>query len=157
MAAMFIFKGLASPTSSKFGLCLINVTMLAAVLFGVEVGMIRKLAATEHFATILLINNGAALLLLAIPAGLFWQTPSADQWLFLAGAGVSVVLGQMMFLTAMRTSEASFVAPFGYLTLVYAMLFGFVIFGEIPSISTLIGAVIITAAELFMLYREWIS
>ncbi len=128
---------------------------LAAALFmGIEVGMIRKLAIVDNFATILLINNAAALALLAIPAYVVWVPPNSSQLILLAATGVSVVLGQIMFLSAMRASEASFVAPFGYLTLVYAMVFGYVFFEEIPAAETLYGSALIVFAGLVLLYRE---
>lgn len=135
----------------------VGLAIIAAIFFGGEVVMIRKLATTEKFSTILLYNNLGALLLLSIPLFLVWRQPSDTQWLLLAAAGASAVLGQMLFLSAMRIGEASFVAPFLYLTLVFAMVFGFVIFDETPTETTLIGSVIITAAGLFMLYREQVS
>lgn len=128
--------------------------VLAAVLFGVEVTMIRKLATTEKVATVLLYNNLGALVLLSIPMILVWQVPSVDQWMLLGAAGSSAVLGQLLFLLAMRLGEASFIAPFLYLTLVFAMIFGFVGFAEVPSVTTIWGSIIITAAGVFMIYRE---
>ncbi len=132
----------------------IGFALAAALFMGIEVGMIRKLAVVDNFATILLISNGAALALLVIPAYVVWVPPDSSQLILLAGTGVSVVLGQMMFLTAMRASEASFVAPFGYMTLVYAMVFGYIFFDEVPAAETLYGSALIVFAGLLLLYRE---
>ncbi|MEL6282684.1 MAG: DMT family transporter [Pseudomonadota bacterium] len=136
---------------------MVALAVLAAVFFGVEVVMIRRLALTEDFATVLLYNNLGAIVLLALPVLAFWQTPTPEQLFFLAMTGVVGVLGQMLFLTAMRIGEASFVAPFLYLTLVFAMIYGFFLFDEVPTSTTLLGSAIITSAGLFMLYREHLA
>lgn len=135
----------------------VGLAVMAAVFFGVEVVMIRRLALTENFATVLLYNNLGAMLLLAAPAALVWKTPSPEQWPFLALSGLFGVVGQMLFLTAMRIAEASFVSPFLYLSLVFAMAYGFAFFSEVPTQTTVAGAAMITAAGLFILYREQLA
>lgn len=77
-----------------------------------------------------------------------WVMPGPEQLPLLAGAGFSVVLGQAMFISAVRNADASFVAPFSFLTLAFAALYGWVFFAEIPAPRTWAGAAIIVAAGL---------
>ncbi|QOL82835.1 DMT family transporter [Pseudooceanicola spongiae] len=65
------------------------------------------------------------------------------------------VLGSYLTtIQAMRIGEISFVSPFRYTSLLWALLLGFVLFGEWPQALTLIGAAIVVASGLFTLYRE---
>ena len=156
LAVLVGFFGVMIMTGAPTGAIepAIGLAVMAAVFLGIEVGVIRLLVQRDHFATILLINNGAALILLSVPAWFVWVTPDPGQVILLAGVGISVVLGQILFLAAMKIGEASFVAPFNYLTLVFAMVFGFLLFAEVPSATTLAGATLIVLAGLFLLHRE---
>jgi drug/metabolite transporter (DMT)-like permease len=54
----------------------------------------------------------------------------------------------------LQLAPASVVAPFNYTSLVWAMLLGFLAFGDIPGPATILGAVVICGAGLFILFRE---
>ena len=54
----------------------------------------------------------------------------------------------------MRTGDVSFIAPFRYTGLIGAMLVGLVVFGEVPTLLTLLGAAIVIATGIFTFYRE---
>ncbi len=73
---------------------------------------------------------------------------------YLAGAAAFIVAAYVFSAAAMRVGEIGFVAPFRYTSLLVAMFLGAVIFHEIPSRVTLLGAAIVVAMGLFTLYRE---
>ena len=72
----------------------------------------------------------------------------------LVGAMIFVIGGYVASVTAMRTGEIGFVAPFRYVSLLVALVLGFAAFGDFPDRITLIGAGIVVATGLFTLYRE---
>jgi drug/metabolite transporter (DMT)-like permease len=59
-----------------------------------------------------------------------------------------------LFGTAYKLAPANFVAPFEYTTMFWAVLFGVVVFADIPDLTTLFGGGIVVAAGLYMLSRD---
>jgi drug/metabolite transporter (DMT)-like permease len=72
----------------------------------------------------------------------------------LFAASVLLIIGYQSIIMAMRTGEISFVAPFRYTALLWAMLLGYLIFADVPDIAMVIGSVVIVGSGLYMLYRE---
>lgn len=95
---------------------------------------------------------GAAAASLFVPW--YWATPDLTGWLLLALTGVFGGLGHLAIIMAYDRAEAAVIAPFGYTELLWALLFGFVVFGDFPDRWTLIGASIIAASGLYVLHRE---
>ncbi len=83
-----------------------------------------------------------------------WVTPDMRQWSLLASAAVLVLTGYFCAVAVMRAGDVSFIAPFRYTSLVWALLLGFLVFGDWPSVLTLIGATIVVATGVFTLLRE---
>ena len=77
--------------------------------------------------------------------------------LVLTGAGIMITSSYLLAIVIMRVGEVSFVSPFRYSGIVWAIIAGIVIFEEIPDASSLIGAFIIMAAGIYALHREHIS
>ncbi|MFY0615784.1 MAG: DMT family transporter [Hyphomicrobiaceae bacterium] len=86
-----------------------------------------------------------------------WLPPSLYAVAQLAGASALVLVGYYSLIEAMRTGEISAVAPFRYSVVLWAMILGYLVFGEIPSSGTIIGSVIVIAAGLYTLHRERIA
>ena len=72
----------------------------------------------------------------------------------IAGASVFIIGGYFFSIRAMRVGEISFIAPFRYTGLVWALVLGWLVFGDWPTNLTLLGALIVVATGLFTLYRE---
>ena len=68
--------------------------------------------------------------------------------------GSVMVLAQILYLTANRAADASFVAPFWYTTLVWAALYDILVFGHWPDRVSVTGAAIVVAGGLIMTWRE---
>lgn len=83
-----------------------------------------------------------------------WTMPlMSDLWLFvLLGAGVA--LGGYLISQAYRVAEAGYVAPFEYLAMPLSILWGYLVFAEVPDALTLLGASLIIGSGLFTLWRE---
>lgn len=83
-----------------------------------------------------------------------WTSPPAATVGMLAIAAVLLVVGYQFIIMAMREGEISFVAPFRYTALLWAILLGYLIFGDIPDAAMIVGSFVIVASGLYMLYRE---
>lgn len=81
-------------------------------------------------------------------------TPTLYQWTLLAGGVLIGTISYFAITVAMRIGEISFVTPFRYSRMVFALVIGMVFFAENPDALTLIGATIIIASGLFTLWRE---
>jgi drug/metabolite transporter (DMT)-like permease len=95
------------------------------------------------------VAGGIALLPLAP-----WSMPSIEAAGLVAAGGVFVAAGFYCMVQAMRLGEVSAVAPFRYGTVLWALLIGIVVWGEVPNLVAVFGIVIVIAPGLFMLARE---
>jgi drug/metabolite transporter (DMT)-like permease len=80
-----------------------------------------------------------------------WTMPNAFHLLLMGFIGATAAVAILLFTQAYALAEPSFVAPFEYTGLFWAVLFGFVIWDVLPGPTTLIGAALVIAAGLFML------
>ncbi len=103
-------------------------------------------AVTSTAITIL----GAALL----PAMGGWTPMQPSMVLYLALAAVLVLIGYQFIIMAMRVGDISFIAPFRYTALLWAIALSIVIFGDFPDSAMIMGSAIIVASGLYTLYRE---
>ena len=126
----------------------------AALFFGAELVLIKRLTAREAALQILLINNLLGLLVSNVAVSVVWQVPSAQQWAALAAIGGLMAVAQLCFVNAMARSDASFVSPFLYCTLIFAALYDAVVFGVLPGLISLLGAGVILAGALLLAWRE---
>ena len=95
---------------------------------------------------------GAVAASVALP--FFWQTPSLAEAAMLVAVGFLGGLGHWFVIMAYERAEVSAVAPFAYTELIWAVVLGYLVFGEFPDLFTFVGAGVIAAAGLYVLYRE---
>lgn len=119
---------------------------LGSVIFGsLAVIQIRAMA-SEDTAVLMVFYTVGLSVLTAIPAVMVWQPVAAADWPSLLAIGILAQLGQYCFLRAYQTTPTGILAPLGYLSIVFASLAGFIFFGDIPTITTIIGVIVILAA-----------
>jgi drug/metabolite transporter (DMT)-like permease len=116
--------------------------------------LIKRLTRTESRLAILAYSNGIGLLLASATALPVWQAPTGAQWAGMAALGLAMAAAQGCFVTAMGRAEASFVAPFSYLTLVFAALYDAALFGVVPDAVGWAGAALIVGGALILAWRE---
>jgi drug/metabolite transporter (DMT)-like permease len=83
-----------------------------------------------------------------------WTPPSAHAIGLLALAAVFVLIGYQCIIIALRSGDISAVAPFRYFALLWAMLLGYLVFGDAPDTAMVVGASIIVLSGLYAFYRE---
>jgi len=72
----------------------------------------------------------------------------------LAGAALLLVIGYQFIILAMRIGDISFIAPFRYTALIWALALGFLVFGDVPDLAMTVGATLVVGSGLYALYRE---
>jgi len=83
-----------------------------------------------------------------------WQPVSMNNLAALVGAALFIFVGYLCSVMTMRVGDVAFISPFRYTGLLWALLLGWVVFGDWPDALTLLGAMIVVATGLFTLYRE---
>ena len=128
--------------------------LVAAVGTAGAMTAIREIGRTEPGPTIVFYFTlaGAVLGLASLPFG--WVIPDRATLALLVAAGLVGGVGQLFLTEALRRAPVAVVAPFDYTQLVWASLLGFLVWGETPKFATLVGAAVVAASGLYILYRE---
>ncbi len=128
--------------------------LIAAFCFASYTLITRRLGPDEDVWTSLFYTGlvGSVLLTGLIPFHMPTLTPTGVA--LLIAIGVAGTLGQLMLIRALSLAEAGLLAPFSYTGLVFAVLWGFVLFGEVPDALTLLGALVIAGAGIYVWHRE---
>jgi drug/metabolite transporter (DMT)-like permease len=128
--------------------------LFGAVFAALAQVFVRKLIHTEATAAIVFYFSvtAAVLSLLTLPFG--WVVPTLREAVLLVGAGLLGGIGQILLTESYRHAETGVIAPFEYVSMLLALIFGYVIFEEVPTRSMVAGAGLIVAAGLFIIWRE---
>ncbi len=115
---------------------------------------VKRMSGTEHPAAIVFYFSltASCLSLLTLPFG--WVWPQGWEWVFLLGAGSIGLAGQLCITHAYRFAEASVLAPFTYVSMLWAILIGWAVFSEAPTVPMLLGSGLIIGAGSLIAWRE---
>ena len=125
-----------------------------AVLYGSVTAGVRRMTATESAETLTLYQLTLLTALFALLLPLGWVTPTPVDAAWIAFNGISNAVGQYWWTRALHLAPASAVAPLFYLSLVWASILGFAVWGEVPTLSLVLGSAVVVASGLFLLWRE---
>ncbi len=129
------------------------IAFASACFMGIEAIFIKKLADNDIPLRILVINNGIGATISVTIALTVWISPTTSQWALLALLGMVMVTGQTCFIQSMKRGKASFVAPFMYVTPVFAALYDYLLFGEIVSSLSSFGILLIISSAILQSKR----
>lgn len=115
---------------------------------------VRKLVQTEGTASIVFwFSTTASVLALAtLPFG--WVMPDPVTLTLLILAGLLGGVGQILLTSSYREADASVVAPFEYVSILFALAIGYTFFDEVPSLTMLAGAALVVVAGVLIIWRE---
>ncbi len=147
IGAVFAFAGvlvMLAPDAFawNFGL----VAMLLSIIFGALATIQTRMLHYENTTVMMVFYTAGLTVITFVPALFVWQPVRSEDWPALIGIGLLAQLGQFCFLRAYQIASASLLAPFGYLSIVFATASGYFFFDEAPDLRTLIGIVVIIAA-----------
>ena len=131
-----------------------GIALLGAAFGAVAAVQNRRLTETEPTGAIVFyfLILTTAVCLLTLPLG--WRMPSAVDLLIFAGIGITGGIGQILLTSSYRYAELSTVAPFEYTSMIWTLILGWMVFGEVPDALILTGAGIVAAAGVFVIWRE---
>ncbi|MBU2532893.1 MAG: DMT family transporter, partial [Alphaproteobacteria bacterium] len=127
----------------------------AAVCGGMRDLITRRIAGTEMTVAVLAATTTVVLVAgLATAPFVDWVPVRPPDIAMFAVSGTLIAFAHTLMIEAFRRGEAALVAPFKYSSLLWATLIGYLAFGELPDRWTIVGAVIIVLAGLYVLHRE---
>jgi len=122
--------------------------LISTVGYSLSIILLRHRATRDPLSQIVLIQNLGPALILVLPAAWVWTSPTPYDYALFAFLGTLGVTAHTMLAHAFARIEAARLAPVGYVTLVWGILFGFLFFAEVPGLATLAGAALIVLAML---------
>jgi drug/metabolite transporter (DMT)-like permease len=128
--------------------------LLIAAMLNANYQILTRRVRGDDPLTSLLYTATAGAVVTSLLVPWFWSWPTAMDWMLLMGTGVAGGLGHLFLIRAFRSAPASVVAPFSYSSLVWATIFGFVIWGDWPDLWTWAGAALIIGSGLYIFSRE---
>ena len=163
---------LAEATAINFASPLITVALAALILkervrifrwsavavgfFGVIVT--RRLTQSEPTASIVFYFSLITTLAGAVTLPFAWHSPTAMELTELIATGVLGGIAHIFLTESYRHATASVIAPFDYTAMLWALLLGYWLFGELPGVLVYVGAAIVAAAGLAVIFRErWLG
>ncbi len=125
-----------------------------AIMYGSVTVAVRGMTATESTPTLLMwqVATMAVLHSLLLLFGFLWPAPLDAAMLILSG--VANAAGQFLWTRALQLAPATAVSPFYYLMLVWALVLGYLVWGDAPTLALLIGSGIVVGCGLFLLWHE---
>ncbi|MGH6954963.1 MAG: DMT family transporter [Alphaproteobacteria bacterium] len=154
-AALAGFSGvliMARPSGSLHPAVL--VALLGALFSASVYVLIKQMAATERAITMVVYFCLIGSAVSAVPAALVWRTPGPIEVVALFGVAALGAIAQVFSIRGWRTGEATALAPFEYSRLLFAGIFGYLFFTEVPDGFTVLGAGVIVASTLYIARRE---
>lgn len=127
----------------------------AAILMGFAQILTRKLLRTETPSSVVFYFSviGAALALVTLPFG--WVMPDAKTLAILIFVGLTGGLAQVFLMLSYRRASTAVLAPFEYTSMLMALVIGYWLFDEVPTLMMLVGAALVMLAGLLVIWREW--
>lgn len=147
----FLKAGSGSASNETFGAICAILGAMAVALGGVVVSRLivgeRTITVVVYFSLI-----GSIGFLLTAPFG--WRMPDVWTLAILVLSGVLGGVSQLAMTQAYRYADASTVAPFEYTSMLFGIVLGFFLFGDLPTATMLLGSAIVIAAGLIVIWRE---
>lgn len=130
-------------------------SMLGTICYALYGITTRMLAASDSSRTTMFYSGLAGVALMTPIMPFVWSTPEAWLvWLLLASIGFYGAFGHWLLILAHARAPAPILAPFIYGQLLWMLLLGYIVFGELPDRWTMIGAGVVISSGLYLLYRE---
>ena len=128
--------------------------IVSALAWACTLIMTRMMSGRDHAITTMTYSSIVGVCILSALVPLVWVAPSWHDILFGVFIGLASTAGQWIVVLAFRYADASVLAPFSYTQLLWVSILGFVIFGEVPDVWTVTGAVFIVGSGLYTAHRE---
>ncbi|SEL24642.1 DMT family transporter [Roseivivax marinus] len=132
----------------------VGLVLLASVFRALVQIQLRRLVAKEETSAIVFYFSLTSTLLALCTLPFGWVIPDAQDAALLVAAGVIGGIAQILITSAYRFGEAGLLAPFDYASMIFALILGYVVFGDVPTVWMLCGAAIVIASGVAIILRE---
>lgn len=156
MAVLAGFVGvlfMVRPGSSALQLAILF-PLFAAMFGGVRDLITRRISQTESTIAVLFMTTGIVMTSGLFTAPFGWEPLKLEDAPYFVLSGILLASAHYAMIESFRLGEAAVVAPFKYSSLLWAIVVGYLAFGDLPDWWTLIGASIVIGAGLYILHRE---
>jgi len=144
---------IARPGSGVFGWVAL-LPVATAVLLAVYMMMTRIIRSQDDPAATTFYSTAVGAIALTIIVPFYWTSLEPFDWLLMVTMGAAGASGHFLWVKAFAAAEASMLAPFTYSQVVAAIAWGWLVFGDVPSLWTIGGATLIVGSGLYVWYRE---
>src|SRR5580692_11426132 len=125
-----------------------------AVMYGTVTVAVRGMTRTESANTLVIWQASVLAFFHSFLLFFGWRWPSPLDAAMLFGTGFTNAIGQWFWTRSLHLAPAAAVTPFYYLMLVWSLIIGFLVWGDVPTLSLLVGSAIVVATGLFLFLRE---
>lgn len=126
----------------------------SVITSGINQTQTRTMTRTETTPSIVLSFSFVTMVAGAATLPFSWQAPTPTQLALLAATGVCGSVGHLIMTETFRLAPASVLAPFDYTAMIWAVILGYAMFGEMPTLAIYAGSVIVVASGLLVIWRE---
>ncbi|MEK9935350.1 MAG: DMT family transporter, partial [Rhodobiaceae bacterium] len=129
--------------------------LMAAILFAVRQVISRHIGSRDRTETTLAYTALTAFLMLSVVQPFIWQPVGSLKVIaIITSMSLMAALGEFLVIRALEIGQAVFVSPLHYTIIIWASLYGYLIFGQFPDIWTWAGSFVIMASGLYVFHRE---
>ncbi len=128
--------------------------LLVAFLYSLIIITARSHKETETTTALTFYPQVTLVIASAVFVPSLWQTPGPFEWALFVVLGIVTGFAYLLVTIAVRHASPTVIAPFEYTGLIWAMLFGVLVWNELPDALTMLGIAIITCSGLYVLHRE---
>ena len=149
-AGVLVIKGF----DSRISLTMLGIGILSALTSGFAYNMVRSLKGKEHTMVVVLHFQLIGTIVGLLFTLFNWQTPQGMEWFYLIMIGVCTQVGQVNLTKALQLEKIANVSIFNYLGILYALAFGFLLFGENYGWLTLWGIALVIGGVLLNYFYQ---
>jgi drug/metabolite transporter (DMT)-like permease len=132
------------------------ITLLCAFMFACYNLITRKVSRHDRFETSLLYFGVVGFIASLLVVPFYWQSPNADQVFWLIVISITGIVGHLLLIKALQLAPAVILQPFNYFILLWAMIIGFSVYGEVLQTYQLVGAAIVVFSGVYIARREYL-
>ena len=132
------------------------ITLICAFMFAIYNLITRKVSRQDRFETSLLYFGVVGFIASLAVVPFYWQTPSPEQVFWLGVISITGIIGHLLLIKALQLAPAVILQPFNYFVLLWALIIGYSVYGEVLQTYKLIGATLVVISGVYIVRREYI-
>ena len=136
----------------RVSILLLAVGVLSALFSGLAYTMVRKLKDSDHPLVVTLYFPLVTIPLSGAATAFNWVPPAGYDWLIILGMGITAQLGQLFMTKSLHLEKANIVISMHYTGIIYGLLFGYFLFGEVYSWQSLCGILLVLTGIAFNIF-----